>query len=104
MTVSIMLRRVGADQTTPTSPTSGRPLEGTYWKAIEFVGKPMPAQDAKREVHLMFQEGRLSGQTGATDHGTYQLQGDAVTFGHLAGTRMACVVRQPKSSGHFGMQ
>ena len=90
--VSIMLRRVGEVQPTPTKPTGNNPLERTYWKAIELVGKPTPAQDAKREAHLVFQEGRLSGSDGCNRvTGTYQLKGDAVTFGPLAGTRMACI-------------
>ena len=63
--VSMMLRRVGASQTSPPTPGGTRPLEGTYWKAIELAGKPTPAQDPKREAHLLFQAGgRVSGSDG----------------------------------------
>jgi heat shock protein HslJ len=68
-------------------------LEGTYWKAIELAGKPTPTQDPKREAHLQFQAGgRVSGSDGCNRiTGTYQLKGDRVTFGQMAGTQMACL-------------
>lgn len=71
----------------------GRPLEGTYWKAIELAGKPTPAQDPKREAHLQFEAGgRVSGSDGCNRiTGSYQLSGERVTFGQMAGTQMACV-------------
>ena len=63
--VSMMLRRVGTGQTTPPNPLATKPLEGTYWRAIELAGKPTPTQDAKREAYLVFQPGgRLSGSDG----------------------------------------
>ena len=44
-----------------------KPLEGTYWKAIELMRKPTPTQDANREAQLLFQPaGRVSGSTDAT--------------------------------------
>ncbi len=90
--ISLMLRRVGAGQTPPPSAAGTRPLEGTYWKAIELAGKPTPTQDLKREAHLQFQAGRVSGSDGCNRlTGTYQLNGDRVTFGQMAGTQMACL-------------
>jgi heat shock protein HslJ len=88
-----MLRKVGAGQTAPPSPAGNKPLEGTYWKAIEPAGKPTPTQDAKREAHLLFQAGgRVSGLDGCNRiTGTYELKGDAVTFGQVVGTQMACI-------------
>ena len=90
--VSIMLRRVGAGQPPP-KPAGDRPLEGTYWKANEIDGKPAPALDPKREAHLVFQrDGRVSGSDGCNRiTGGYQLKGDVVTFGQIAGTLMACL-------------
>ena len=79
----------------PTQPPAAggtRPLEGTYWKAIELAGKPTPAQDPIREAHLQFQTGRVSGSDGCNRlTGSYQLDGDRVTFGQMAGTQMACL-------------
>ena len=91
--VSMMLRRVGTGQTAPPKPAGARPLEGTYWRAIELAGKPTPTQDPQREAHLLFQSGgRVSGSDGCNRvTGSYQLKGDAVKFGQLAGTQMACI-------------
>ena len=73
--------------------TARAQLEGRYWKAIELAGKPMPAQDPKREAHLQFQPtGRVSGSDGCNRlTGTYQLAGNRVTFGKMVGTQMACL-------------
>jgi heat shock protein HslJ len=91
VSVSPMMRRVDGGQAAPGA-AGKRALEGTYWKAIELAGKPTPAQDPKREAHLQFQRGRVSGSDGCNRiTGTYQLNGDRVTFGQLAGTQMACV-------------
>jgi putative lipoprotein len=89
--VSLMLRRVAAGQTPPTSGGTG-PLEGTYWKAIELAGKSTPKQDSSHEAHLQFQAGRVSGSDGCNRlTGAYQLNGDRVTFTEMAGTQMACL-------------
>jgi heat shock protein HslJ len=68
-------------------------LVGPYWRAIELAGKLVPTQDAKREAHLIFQAGgRLSGSDGCNQlTGSYELKGDAIAFGQLAGTQMACI-------------
>ena len=71
------------------------PLEGTYWRATELAGKPIPTQESEREPHLVFQPlGRISGADGCnTVTGTYQTKADAVSFSQLAGTQMACLNR-----------
>ena len=70
-----------------------KPLEGTYWKAVELAGKPLPKQDPAHEAHLQFQPAnRVSGSDGCNRiTGSYALKGDLVTFGQLAGTQMACI-------------
>lgn len=75
------------------SKVGGTTLVGPYWKAIELAGKPVPTQDAKREAHLIFQPAnRVSGSDGCNRFtGSYELKGDAITFGQLAATQMACV-------------
>jgi putative lipoprotein len=69
-TVAMLLRRVGSGPLAPSGPTgssgppqarSARPLEKTYWKATE----PVPTAEATQT-------------------------GDAIKFGSLAGTMMAC--------------
>ena len=76
----------------PPAAAGGASLEGTYWKAIELAGQPTPAQDATREAHLQFQAGRVFGSDGCNQlTGSYQLNGERVTFGQMAGTLMACL-------------
>ena len=90
--VSLMMRMVAAITTSRPAAPGGRSLEGTYWRAIELAGKPTPAQDPKREAHLVFQPGgRIAGSDGCNRiTGGYQRQDEALTFGQIAGTRMAC--------------
>jgi heat shock protein HslJ len=81
-------------QGTQPSPDSGsRPVEGTYWRAIELAGKPIPTQQAAREPHLVFQaEGRIAGADGCnTVTGSYQLKAEVIAFKQLAGTQTACL-------------
>src|SRR6266487_5581504 len=84
---------LGWGQTQPANPGRNSPLEGTYWKAIELAGTPMPVQDSNREAHLLFQPaGRVSGSDGCNRFtGTFQRNGDAITFGQMAGSQMVCV-------------
>src|SRR5262245_49330144 len=97
--VSLMMRRVAADQTPPPAAGGTRPLEGTHWRATELAGKPTSTQDPKREAYLQMQAGRVSGSDGCNRlTGSYQLNGDRVTFGQMAGTQMACL----NSSGTEG--
>jgi putative lipoprotein len=91
--VSILLHRVGAAPSGAPGAAGTRPLAGTNWKAIELAGKPIPAPDANREAQLLFQAGgRLSGSDGCNRVvGSYELNGQRVRFGQLAGTQMACL-------------
>ena len=96
--VAISLGVVGCAQKTagqlePATPAGSSSVEGTYWKAIELAGKPVPTQDPKREAHLQFQAGgHVSGSDGCNRlTGTYELNGDRVTFRQMAATQMACL-------------
>jgi putative lipoprotein len=91
ISVSLSLRRVSADQTTRT-PVTPIPFEGTIWRAIELAGKPTPAQDAKREAQLVFQDGsRVFGSDGCNRiTGNYKRKAEFVTFDQVVGTQMAC--------------
>ncbi|HUK36743.1 MAG TPA: META domain-containing protein [Vicinamibacterales bacterium] len=67
------------------------PLEGTYWKAIELGGKPVSSSSV-REAHLIFKShGQVSGADGCNRlRGSYELKREAITFGAMVSTRMAC--------------
>jgi putative lipoprotein len=99
--VAIMMRRAGAGPSAPPgfpgpggSPQSrsSRQLEKTYWKATELDGKPVPAAQSTREVHIILGgTGRVGGSDGCNRIiGSYTLSGDGIKFGALAGTQMAC--------------
>jgi heat shock protein HslJ len=87
---SLMLQRGGAG---PATPAAGPSFEKTYWKAAELLGKPLPAANRNREAHLVFeQDGRLAGADGCNRiTGTYERTPEAIKFGPLVSTRMACV-------------
>src|SRR5262245_11766145 len=90
--VLFTLISAAAGQTPPPAAGRTRPLEGTYWRATELAGKPVVRRDPTREAHLQFQAGRVSGSDGCNRvTGSYQLDGDRVTFSQMAATQMACV-------------
>lgn len=69
------------------------PLAGTYWRLMELPGEAGFTIDPDLQTHLVLdgEEGRVSGSSGCNRLiGTFTLHGDALSFGPLAGTRMAC--------------
>jgi heat shock protein HslJ len=74
------------------TPDAARSLEVNYWAAVEIAGEPVTAADPKRAAHLLFQQGsRVAGSDGCNRvTGTYELTGDAIKFGLMASTMMAC--------------
>ena len=94
-TVSILLRRVGAGTSGPPAAGETQPLVGTYWKATSLAGKHVPSA-SNREAHLVFEaDGRVSGSDGCNRViGSYERKGDALKFGQVGGTLMACVEAQ----------
>ena len=88
-TVSMLLRRAA----TPKPPVAaGRPLEKTYWKATLVGTTAVAAADPKREPHLVLEPGgKVAGSDGCNRlAGSYELTGETITFGRMAGTMMAC--------------
>lgn len=74
--------------------TDQRVLTGTEWTLVSLG--PAGAETsviAGTTVTLKFgEDGRASGSTGCNSYsGTYQVQGDSVTFGRLISTRRACL-------------
>jgi putative lipoprotein len=66
-------------------------LEGPQWKLINLRGSALSGESGA-QAHLMFQpDGRFSGSTGCNRvSGSYTADGEALTFGAAATTRMAC--------------
>ena len=72
---------------------SDEPLENTYWKLINLEGVAVEAVDNQREAHIVLHtEGnRVAGSGGCNRlMGSYQLDGDALSFSQMATTMMAC--------------
>lgn len=73
------------------SPPNGV-LLNTYWKLILLNDTEIIVSDSQREPHIIFNaENRVSGSDGCNSiMGSYLLEGDKLTFGEMAGTKMAC--------------
>lgn len=75
------------------APSSTAQLEGTYWKFMTLDGKPIESPKGARELHigLNSRTQRILGFPGCNRmSGSYQLNGDKITFSQMAGTMMAC--------------
>lgn len=67
-------------------------IEGPTWRLTSLSGQGQDAlAAAPRGVTARFEAGRLEGFSGCNQYaGTYEIHGDRVTIGPLAGTMMAC--------------
>ena len=81
----------------PGAQVEAAPLEGS-WRLVSLPGQASTTLAAlTRPVSLRFEAGRVTGFTGCnTVTGIYTLKGNAITFGRLASTMMACP--EPASS------
>ena len=69
------------------------PLENTYWKLTRLGDAPVTAASQQREPHFILnpESRHVSGSGGCNRlGGSYELHGDRLTFGQMAGTMMAC--------------
>ena len=69
-------------------------LTDTYWKLTRIGEKPVVVKDKQREPHLVLatKDQRLSGHGGCNRlMGSYKLDGEKLSFGQVASTRMACI-------------
>jgi heat shock protein HslJ len=69
------------------------PLEGTEWRLARLGDVPITSASPQREAYfsLAADTHRVSGSGGCNRlMGSYQLDGDALTFGQMATTMMAC--------------
>jgi heat shock protein HslJ len=85
----------GGTAQTPTTPAAegASGLEGSAWNAVEVYGTPVTTDaNADRAPHLVFgKDGRVTGADGCNRlTGPYTVKANGLTFGQLAGTRMAC--------------
>jgi copper homeostasis protein (lipoprotein) len=69
------------------------PLENTYWKLTRLGNEAVIVGERQREPHVILnlETKRVSGSSGCNRLvGGYELNGDKLTFGQMASTRMAC--------------
>jgi copper homeostasis protein (lipoprotein) len=75
------------------NPMADSPLRNTYWKLVRLGGAPAEVAENQREPHLILaaREPRMSGSGGCNRiMGSFELDGDRLRLGGLAGTMMAC--------------
>ena len=76
----------------------GPPLEGTEWALASGVDVPGDADPPT----LLLEEGNASGFGGCnTFTGGYELDGDSISIGPLAGTLMACELQKMAVEGAY---
>lgn len=72
---------------------SSAALENTYWKLTRLSGKPVSVAAKQRESHFVLDNKtkRIAGFGGCNRFtGTYEQNGNRLTFGKMAMTFMAC--------------
>jgi heat shock protein HslJ len=70
------------------------PLENTYWKLTRLADTAVTVAAQQQEPHFILnsQSRRVGGSGGCNRlTGSYELNGDNLTFGQMAGTMMACL-------------
>jgi copper homeostasis protein (lipoprotein) len=75
------------------SRSSTEPLENTYWKLTRLGNTPVVPVAQPPEPHFVLSSDarRVSGSGGCNRLiGSYEVKGDQLTFGQMAGTMMAC--------------
>ncbi len=75
-------------------------LEGPEWQVRALAGEPVPDQVA---VTIQFlEDNRIAGSSGCNRFmGGYQLSGEGLSFGQVAGTMMACPDAQMETEQRF---
>lgn len=86
--IALTLRRVGGS-----TQATDEPLENTYWKLIRLGDAAATVAENQHEPHIILHPAsRRVGGSGGCNRltGSFEREGDRLTFGKLAGTLMAC--------------
>ncbi|MBL8419034.1 MAG: YbaY family lipoprotein [Dechloromonas sp.] len=76
------------------TPLADSALRGSYWKLVRLGDASVAAAAKQREAHLILANDslRVSGSGGCNRlTGGFELEGDRLRFGRMAGTMMACL-------------
>lgn len=74
-------------------PPVDEPLANTYWKLLEVEGEPVTTPEGRKEAHMILSadDSRVKGNAGCNNFfGSWQSDGEKVTFGAMGSTMMAC--------------
>jgi len=88
------VRFQSSNDSTLTPEDKTAPLEGTEWRLARLGDTPVISANQQREAYLTFAADthRVAGSGGCNRlMGSYQLDGDSLTFGLIATTMMACL-------------
>lgn len=83
-------------------PPVDEPLINTYWKLEELDGKAVTTPEDQREAHMVLvgEESRVRGNAGCNNFfGTYQVEGDSLSFSQVGATMMACLEGMETEAG-----
>lgn len=82
-------------------------LQNTYWRLNMLEGEVFPAEAAMREPHLMLETGDGSNYRATVGcnrmRGTYDINGDRLSFSPVASTMMACPEPLDRFERHLGL-
>jgi heat shock protein HslJ len=78
----------------PSHPKAAASLENTHWQLVRLGNMPVMTDSQRQQPYLTFDAKslRMTGSGGCNRlTGSYKRNGDQLTFGQIASTRMACV-------------
>ena len=93
LALAIACSRRPTSESDATGAAASTQLTSTYWKLIAVGDRPVSIANSQREPHIVLQPDskRVTGSGGCnTMFGTYELNGDALTFAGVGATKMAC--------------
>lgn len=83
-------------------PPVDEPLINTYWKLEELDGETVTTPEDQREAHMVLveEESSIRGNAGCNNFfGTYQVEGDSLSFSRVGATMMACLEGMDTEAG-----
>ena len=86
-------RRPTSDTESTAVAANSAQLRSTYWKLTALGDKPVIVAESQREPHIILNADseQVNGSGGCNRmFGSYELNGDALTFSGIGSTKMAC--------------
>ena len=93
LSLAVACGRRPTSESDATAAAASTQLTSTYWKLVAIGDRPVSIANSQREPHIVLQPDskRVNGSGGCNSmFGTYELNGDALTFTGIGATKMAC--------------